>query len=112
TACVGPKPAAGKLLGDKVSARRTMIAAGVPVVPGSEDRVDAEEALRLAPSVGFPLLIKAAAGGGGKGIRHVNSPEEIEGAVRVATSEAQSAFGDGGVFLERVLSPVRHFDTH
>ena len=73
--------------------------------------------MRLAPSVGFPLLIKAAAGGGGKGIRLVET-DEIENAVRIASSEAQSAFGDGGVFLERYLSPVRHVeiqvlaDTH
>ncbi len=107
---IGPSPNAVRLLGDKVSARRTMIAAGVPVVPGTEGRVEADEAVRLAPGIGFPLLIKAAAGGGGKGIRHVGSPEEIEDAVRVASSEAQSAFGDGGVFLERYLSPVRHVE--
>ncbi len=107
---IGPKPDAVRLLGDKVSARRTMISAGVPVVPGTEGRVDIEEAVKLAPSIGYPLLIKAAAGGGGKGIRHVRSAEEIEDAVRVAASEAQSAFGDGGVFLERYLSPVRHVE--
>ncbi|HEY7802409.1 MAG TPA: acetyl-CoA carboxylase biotin carboxylase subunit [Dehalococcoidia bacterium] len=107
---IGPKPDAVKLLGDKVMARRTMIAAGVPVVPGTEGRVDAAEAVRLAPGIGFPLLIKASAGGGGKGIRHVGSADEIENAVRVASSEAQSAFGDGGVFLERYLNPVRHVE--
>ncbi|MDE3095633.1 MAG: acetyl-CoA carboxylase biotin carboxylase subunit [Chloroflexota bacterium] len=108
---IGPKPDAVRLLGDKVSARRTMIAAGVPVVPGTEGRVGADEAMRLAPGIGFPLLIKAAAGGGGKGIRHVGSADEIANAVRVASSEAQSAFGDGGVFLERFLSPVRHIEV-
>jgi acetyl-CoA carboxylase biotin carboxylase subunit len=107
---IGPKPEAVRLLGDKVMARKTMMSAGVPVVPGTEGRVDADEAVRLAPSIGFPLLIKASAGGGGKGIRHVSSPDEIENAVRVASSEAQSAFGDGGVFLERYLSPVRHVE--
>jgi len=107
---IGPKPEAVRLLGDKVMARRTMMSAGVPVVPGTEGRVDAAEAVRLAPSIGFPLLIKASAGGGGKGIRHVGSADEIENAVRVASSEAQSAFGDGGVFLERYLSPVRHVE--
>ncbi len=107
---IGPAPDSVRLLGDKVSARRTMIAAGVPVVPGTEDRVGPDDAIRLAPSVGFPMLIKAAAGGGGKGIRLVKAPEEIENAVRVASSEAQSAFGDGGVFLERFLSPVRHVE--
>ncbi len=107
---IGPDPKAVILLGDKVNARRTMIEAGVPVVPGTEGRVDAAEAVRLAPGIGFPLMIKASAGGGGKGIRLVKDPGEIEGAVRVASSEAQSAFGDGGVFLERYLSPVRHVE--
>jgi acetyl-CoA carboxylase biotin carboxylase subunit len=107
---IGPKPEAVILLGDKVNARRTMMAAGVPVVPGTEGRVEVDEAVRLAPSIGFPLMIKASAGGGGKGIRLVRAAEEIENAVRVASSEAQSSFGDGGVFLERYLSPVRHVE--
>ncbi len=108
---IGPSPDVVTSLGDKVTARRTMIAAGVPVVPGTEGRVTADEALKLADGVGFPLMIKAAAGGGGKGIRLVRTPEEIEAAVRVASNEAQSAFGDGGVFLERYLSPVRHVEV-
>ncbi len=108
---IGPKPGAVRLLGDKVVARRTMTAAGVPVVPGTEGRVGADEAVRRAPGIGFPLLIKAAAGGGGKGIRYVGSADEVEAAVRVASSEAQSAFGDGGVFLERYLSRVRHVEV-
>jgi acetyl-CoA carboxylase biotin carboxylase subunit len=108
---IGPSPESVTLLGDKVTARRTMIAAGVPVVPGTEGRVEPDEAVKLAPSVGFPLMIKAAAGGGGKGIRLVRNESEVENAVRVASSEAQSAFGDGGVFLERYLSPVRHIEV-
>ncbi|HXK33108.1 MAG TPA: acetyl-CoA carboxylase biotin carboxylase subunit [Dehalococcoidia bacterium] len=108
---IGPKPEAVIALGDKVNARRTMMGAGVPVVPGTEGRVEPEEAVRVAPDIGFPLMIKASAGGGGKGIRLVKTPEEIEGAVRVASSEAQAAFGDGGVFLERYLSPVRHVEV-
>ncbi len=107
---IGPSPESVILLGDKVMARRTMIAANVPVVPGTEGRVDADEAVKLAPGIGFPLMIKAAAGGGGKGIRLVRTEAEVENAVRVASSEAQSAFGDGGVFLERYLSPVRHVE--
>ncbi len=107
---IGPDPKSVVLLGDKVNARRTMMAAGVPCVPGTEGRVEADEAVRLAPGVGFPLLIKASAGGGGKGIRLVKTPDEIESAIRIASSEAQSAFGDGGVFLERYLSPVRHVE--
>jgi acetyl-CoA carboxylase biotin carboxylase subunit len=108
---IGPSPDSVILLGDKVNARRVMMSANVPVVPGTESRVGPDEALKLAPSIGFPLMIKAAAGGGGKGIRLVKAQEEIEGAVRVASSEAQSAFGDGGVFLERYLSPVRHVEV-
>jgi len=108
---IGPDPKSVVLLGDKVNARRTMMEAGVPVVPGTEGRVGAEEAVNLAPAIGFPLMIKASAGGGGKGIRLVRNAEEIENAVRVASSEAQSAFGDGGVFLERYLSPVRHVEV-
>jgi acetyl-CoA carboxylase biotin carboxylase subunit len=107
---IGPKPDAVILLGDKVNARRTMMSANVPVVPGTEGRVDADEAVKLAPGIGFPLMIKASAGGGGKGIRLVQAEAEIENAVRMASSEAQSAFGDGGVFLERYLSPVRHVE--
>ncbi len=108
---IGPSPKAITHLGDKVAARRTMMSASVPVVPGTEGRVEPDEAVRLAPGIGFPLMIKAAAGGGGKGIRLVRSESEIENAVRVASSEAQSAFGDGGVFLERYLSPVRHVEV-
>jgi acetyl-CoA carboxylase biotin carboxylase subunit len=108
---VGPSPESVILLGDKVNARKTMMSAGVPVVPGTEGRVEPDEAVKLAPDIGFPLMIKASAGGGGKGIRLVRSPDEIENAVRVASSEAQSAFGDGGVFLERYLSPVRHVEV-
>jgi len=108
---IGPSPEAITHLGDKVAARKTMIAAGVPVVPGTEGRVEPDEAVRRAPAIGFPLMIKAAAGGGGKGIRLVKSEGEIENAVKVASSEAQSAFGDGGVFLERYLSPVRHIEV-
>jgi acetyl-CoA carboxylase biotin carboxylase subunit len=108
---VGPSPESVILLGDKVNARKTMMGAGVPVVPGTEGRVEPDEALRAAPGIGFPLMIKASAGGGGKGIRLVRTADEIENAVRVASSEAQSAFGDGGVFLERYLSPVRHVEV-
>ncbi len=108
---IGPSPESVTLLGDKVLARRTMMGASVPVVPGTEGRVEPDEAMRLAPGIGFPLMIKAAAGGGGKGIRLVRQESEIENAVRVASSEAQSAFGDGGVFLERYLSPVRHVEV-
>ncbi len=108
---IGPPPDAMRLLGDKVSARKCMREAGVPVVPGADDEVAPEEAARVAQEIGYPVLIKAAAGGGGKGIRLVTDASELEAAVRVASSEAASAFGHGGVYVEKFLSPVRHIEV-
>ncbi len=108
---IGPSGKAMRLLGDKVSARRLMMKSGVPVVPGAEGEVDAEEAARVAKKIGFPVMIKAAAGGGGKGIRLVEKASDIENAVRVASNEAQAAFGHGAVFVEKYLSPVRHVEV-
>ncbi len=108
---VGPSPAATRLLGDKVAARKTMIAANVPVVPGTEAAVQADEAAAVAARTGYPVLVKAAAGGGGKGIRVVNTPDELEGALRVAASEAKSAFGDESVYIEKYLTSVRHVEV-
>jgi len=108
---VGPPPEAVRLLGDKVAARRTMREAGVPVVPGADAVSSLDEARAVAGEIGFPLLIKAAAGGGGKGIRIVNSEPDLEGALRVAASEAQAAFGDRAVYVEKFLSPVRHVEV-
>ena len=108
---IGPPPDVMRLLGDKVSARKRMRETGVPVVPGTDAEVEPDEAARVAEEIGYPMLIKAAAGGGGKGIRTVASAEELESAVRVASSEAASAFGHGGVYIEKYLSPVRHVEV-
>ena len=108
---IGPPPKAMQLLGDKVTARARMREAGVPVVPGADAEVEPDEAIQVAKKIGYPLLIKAAAGGGGKGIRLVTNESELEAAVRVASSEAASAFGHGGVYIERYLSPVRHVEV-
>jgi acetyl-CoA carboxylase, biotin carboxylase subunit len=111
---VGPSPAAIALMGGKTSARDVAVRAGVPVVPGSgepfaEDAVDAD-LIAAADDVGFPLLVKAVAGGGGKGMRAVASRDALIAAVRLARSEATSAFGDGAVYFERQLIEPRHIE--
>jgi acetyl-CoA carboxylase biotin carboxylase subunit len=108
---IGPPPGALRLLGDKVAAREVAERAGVPSVPGSAGRVSPTQALELAPTIGYPLLIKAAAGGGGKGIRRVDEPAALEPALRMAATEAQASFGDDGLYLERYLDPVRHIEV-
>ena len=108
---IGPPPNAMRLLGDKLSARHTAQAAGVPTVPGSDVAVDnMEQALEAATHIGYPVLIKASAGGGGKGMRVVRNPEELEAALRNAQSEAQSSFGSGVVYFEKYLENVRHVE--
>ncbi len=107
---IGPPPEAIRLMGDKVQARRTMIAAGVPVVPGSENGLSDEEALLKAREIGFPLLIKAAAGGGGKGMREVNSIDEMPAALAAARREAMGAFGDDTIYIEKLLRNSRHVE--
>jgi len=108
---IGPTPEAMRLLGDKVSAKQCVGRAGVPLVPGTDHEVEAEEAASVAGEIGYPVLIKAAAGGGGKGIRLVTEPAQIENAVRVASSEALAAFGNGALFVEKYLAPVRHVEV-
>jgi len=109
---IGPPPAAIEAMGDKIKSRRAMRAAGVPVVPGLVDPVaSAAAALTAAREVGFPLALKAAAGGGGKGIRIVRSPAEMEGAFRTAAGEAQASFGDGRLYIERYLDRPRHIEV-
>jgi acetyl-CoA carboxylase biotin carboxylase subunit len=109
---IGPRPSAIAAMGDKAVARATVAAAGVPVVPGTEGEGDLsdEEILRVAPQIGFPLLVKATAGGGGKGMREVRSLEELPGLLQAARREAEAAFGDGNVYLEKLVEHARHIE--
>ncbi len=107
---IGPSPEVIARLGDKDAARTLMKAAGVPTVPGSGLLHSLEEVRAAAARVGYPLLIKARAGGGGKGIRQVNSPDQLENAYRTASSEAEHAFGDGACYMERFLTRVKHVE--
>jgi acetyl-CoA carboxylase, biotin carboxylase subunit len=109
---VGPKPSAIAAMGDKQVARKTVSAAGVSVVPGTEGEgsLGDEALLSLAPSIGFPLLIKATAGGGGKGMREVRSLEDMPALLHAARREAEASFGDGNVYLEKLLEGARHIE--
>ncbi len=108
---IGPTPHQIRSMGDKATARRTMIAEGVPTVPGTEDIVtDVEEAKQHAAEIGFPLMIKASAGGGGKGMRIAQSADEFEKALLAAQNEAGAAFGDAGVYLEKLIVRPRHVE--
>ena len=109
---IGPPPDAIARMGDKAMARATMRAAGVPVVPGSPGLLtDKASARLLAEGIGYPVLIKATAGGGGKGMRAVESEAELEQALMLARAEAGSAFGKDGVYLEKLLRSVRHIEV-
>ena len=111
---IGPSPEAIALMGSKTAARQAAIKAGVPVVPGTEqpfaDDVDEAEMLRVADGIGYPLVVKAVAGGGGKGMRTVQDRGALLNAVRTARSEAGSAFGDSAVYLERQIVMPRHIE--
>ena len=107
---IGPSSMMIERLGDKDEARKTMRNAGVPVTPGSDVIDDIEEAKAKALEIGFPLLVKARSGGGGRGIRRVDKIEEFENAFLSAKAEAQSAFGDGAVYMEKFLTPVKHIE--
>ena len=108
---IGPSAASIRAMGDKAAARRTAEAEGVPVLPGSRHPVrDLEDTKRWAREIGFPLIIKASAGGGGKGMRVVASPEEMESSLATAAAEAAAAFGDAAVYLERYLPDPRHIE--
>ena len=98
-------------MGDKDEARRTMREAGVPVIPGTDVINSAAEAVQAAQTIGFPLLIKARSGGGGRGIRRVDRLEDVESAFLTASAEAQSAFGDGAVYMEKLLENVKHIEV-
>ncbi|MDE0393683.1 MAG: acetyl-CoA carboxylase biotin carboxylase subunit [Gammaproteobacteria bacterium] len=108
---IGPTAAQIRAMGDKSAARRTMIGAGVPVVPGSEaEAAGVEDAKRLADAIGYPVMIKASAGGGGKGMRVAASPESFDRLYQAASSEAASAFGDPAVYIERCIEQPRHVE--
>lgn len=112
---IGPSPEAIALMGSKTAARQVAIKAGVPVVPGTEeplgDEVPDSRVLEIAESIGYPLMLKAVAGGGGKGMRMVSGPDDLPSALRAARSEAGSAFGDSAVYLERRLLKPRHIEV-
>jgi acetyl-CoA carboxylase biotin carboxylase subunit len=111
-AFVGPPAQVQTALGEKTSARRIAIEAQVPIAPGvNKDMTDAAEARALADEIGYPVLLKAAAGGGGKGIRFVYRPTEIEAALEQARSEALASFGDASVYLEKAIAPARHIEV-
>jgi acetyl-CoA carboxylase biotin carboxylase subunit len=107
---VGPDARVMAQMGDKVEAKAAMRAAGVPLVPGTEEATTLAQARKLAPELGFPVLLKAAAGGGGRGMRLVGSADELESAFATASGEADAAFGDGSLYLEKALVPARHVE--
>jgi len=110
-AWIGPPPEVIRVMGDKAKARRTAVEAGVPVLPGSQDPLSSvEEATEFADQVGYPVILKAAAGGGGRGMRIVRSAADLAKAFRTASNEAEKAFGDGSVYLERYLDEPRHIE--
>ncbi len=108
---IGPEPEHIRLMGDKIAAKRAMREAGVPVVPGSDEPTTSDEmAKKLADRIGYPLLIKASAGGGGRGMKLARRPEELPIALATARAEAQAAFGDDAVYFERYLERPRHIE--
>ncbi|MBO0356046.1 acetyl-CoA carboxylase biotin carboxylase subunit [Muricauda ruestringensis] len=109
---IGPRGATIRKLGDKVAARQLAKEAGVPTVPGSDGRLeDLDEAIKVAKDIGYPLMVKALAGGGGKGIRIVNNEEELKTMYSVAFNEAKAIFGDGGLYIEKYIQKARHIEV-
>jgi acetyl-CoA carboxylase biotin carboxylase subunit len=107
---IGPHPHAMNVMGDKVRARKAMQAAGVPVVPGRDDLASVAEALAAAREIGYPLMLKASAGGGGKGMRIVHDDDQLRRGFEAATREALASFGDGRLFVERAVMRARHVE--
>jgi acetyl-CoA carboxylase, biotin carboxylase subunit len=108
---VGPSPDVMERMGDKVRAKAEMRAAGVPLVPGTDAGASLDELRTAAAELGYPVLLKATAGGGGKGMRRVNDEGDLEAAFATAAGEAQAAFGNGGLYLEKALVPARHVEV-
>ena len=108
---IGPKPDTIRLMGDKITAKQAAAEAGIPVVPGSDGAIsDMGEARRVAKACGFPVLIKAASGGGGRGMKVAKDEDSLEHALQTASSEAKAAFGDGAVYIEKYLGKPRHIE--
>jgi len=107
---IGPPPDVVEQMGDKVAAKEAMRAAGVPLVPGSGDATGLADLRRAAADAGYPILLKAAAGGGGKGMRAVSAEEDLEDAFGAASAEADAAFGDGSIYVEKLVAPARHVE--
>ncbi|EMC56546.1 acetyl-CoA carboxylase biotin carboxylase subunit [Streptococcus mutans] len=109
---IGPSASVMDKMGDKINARSEMLKAKVPVIPGSDGEVfTAQEALEIAQDIGYPIMLKASAGGGGKGIRKVDKKEDLTAAFESASQEALSAFGNGAMYLEKVIYPARHIEV-
>ncbi|HEY3884425.1 MAG TPA: biotin carboxylase N-terminal domain-containing protein, partial [Vicinamibacterales bacterium] len=108
---IGPSPNVIRLLGDKARARRAMKKAGVPILPGSDGPIDSEEkAQKIAKELGYPIIIKAVAGGGGRGMRVIRSGQDLSKSLRTAQREAEAAFGVGDVYLEKYVERPRHIE--
>jgi len=107
---IGPSAEVMARMGDKVRAKAELKAADVPLVPGTEGATDLDESREAAEEVGYPVLLKATAGGGGKGMRLVQGPDELDSAYSTAALEAEAAFGDGSLYLEKAVSPARHVE--
>src|SRR5262245_13112062 len=107
---IGPRPEHIRLMGDKIAAKRAAKDLGIPVVPGSDSGVTDDEASRLARDIGFPVMVKASAGGGGRGMKVVRTEADLSSALALARAEAKAAFGDDTVYLEKYLERPRHIE--
>ena len=109
---IGPKPEHIANMGNKISAKKTMVSANIPVVPGSTDEINSIEKAKIsAEDIGYPVIIKAASGGGGKGMKVVTNPNEMEVAINIAKNEAETNFGDASIYLEKYLQNPRHIEV-
>jgi acetyl-CoA carboxylase biotin carboxylase subunit len=108
---IGPSAETMEQMGDKVEAKAAMAVAGMPLIPGTEHAVGPDDARAAADELGYPVLLKASAGGGGRGMRLVESPEQLEDVFQGASAEANAAFGDGSLYLEKALVPARHVEV-